>query len=287
MGAIAISVLVSGSVYSLVALGFALAFRVSGVYNMAYGGLLVVAAYLSYAFARVFSLSPWLSAALAVLLAGGLGYLIEARLIRKARAAGFSAADLLILTWLGLVVIGNGLALAFSESSIYMGPARVAEGLLVFGAHVSPYQLLAMGISLAVGALFYAIGHRTSAGRYVAAVGDDAKLAASYGLNVGKIVSLNALAAALLSSGAGVLLNYIERIDPYLGLRFSVIAIVATLVGIRAGPGGAVLGAFLLALLEALVLYLVSPALRNTLVYLALFLVVLWNHRSAAVTPVT
>ena len=79
------------------------------------------------------------------------------------------------------------------------------------------------------------------------------------------------------------MLSYQERIDPLLGLRFSLIAIVSTLAGNAFGPPGAVVGAFALALFESLVLYLVDPGLRNAAVYLSLLVVLFWTYRIRAI----
>ena len=103
------------------------------------------------------------------------------------------------------------------------------------------------------------------------------------GLNVQRIIGLNAATAAVLTAGAGILLSYQERLDPTLGFRFSVIGIISTLAGYPFGPAGAVLGAFALALFETLVLYVVDPGLRDAAVYLCLFLVVLWTYRRSRV----
>jgi len=285
MGSILVAAIVSGSIYALVSLGFALAFRISSVFNLAHGILLVTAGYLNYWLAVQHGLSPWISVPTSLALVGALGLTIEAVLIPAAKTAGLKPVDLLLLSWLMLLIVQDVLAIAFESQSIYVGASQVREGWAVFGGRVTPLQALIVATSILVGAALFLIIRRSATGQEVLAVGDDPRLAMICGLNVKKIIGLNAAAAALLTAGAGILMSYQERLDPTLGFRFSVIAIVSTLIGFPLGPAGAVVGAYVLALFETLVLYVVDPGLRDAAVYAGLFLVLVWTYRRSLVPP--
>lgn len=283
MGAVLIAAVVSGSIYALVSLGFAIAFRLSGVFNFTHGILLIIAAYLDYSLSVYCGFPTWLAIASALALAAGFGFLIEAIIIPTAKNIGLRALDLLVLSWLGLLIIQNLLSMIFSNASIYLGVQDVRTGWIILGSGITPIQLFIIVVSLLAGVTLFLFGRIASAGWEVLAVGDDLRLAVICGINVSRVLRMNALAAAALTAGAGVLLCYQERLDPSLGMRFSIIGIVSTLAGFRFGPAGAVLGGLALALIESAVLYLVDPALRNVAVYTCLFAVVLWTYRRSVV----
>lgn len=283
MGPIVVGAIVSGSIYALVSLGFALAFRVSSVFNLAHGILLVAAGYLNYWLNTEHGLTPLFSIPLTLLLVGAVGFLIEAILIPAAKARGLVPVDLLLLSWLLLVILQDLLAIAFESQSIYLGTAQVRPGWSFLGGRITPLQVIIVMISVVAGIGLILLMNRCSKGMEILAVGDDPRLATISGLNVRRLIGVNAAFASLLTAGSGVLMSYQERLDPTLGFRFSIIAIVATLIGYPLGPGGAVLGAYGLALLETLVLYIVDPGLRDAAVYGCLFLVVLWTYRRSPI----
>ncbi len=279
MTPILIAALVSGSIYALISLGFALAFRISSVFNLAHGILLVAAGYINYWLIFNLRFSPWISVPTTLVLVGGLGFLIEAVLIPAAKSRGLSPLDLLVLSWLLLLVLQDSLAIAFQSQSIYMGSPKVREGLAFLGGRITPFQILIVVVSVIAGTTLLLAINRSSKGQEILAVGDDPRLARIFGLNVRRIVATNAVMASLLTAGAGILLSYQDRLDPTLGFKFSIVGIVSTLIGYPLGPGGAVIGAYGLALLETLVLYLVAPGLRDAAVYTCLFVVVVWIYR--------
>ncbi len=69
------------------------------------------------------------------------------------------------------------------------------------------------------------------------------------------------------------MLSYQQAMDASQGFRLSVVAIVATLVGGSSGPPGAIAAAYLVALLEASLIYFVDPRLRDAALYAFLFVI--------------
>ena len=278
MAPIFLAAVVSGSIYALIALGFALAFRLSSVFNLTHGTLIIAAGYLNYWF-DLQGWSPWTSVALALLTITAVGTLGEAFLIPRAKEWNLGNVDLLLLSWFGMLVAQDSLSILFENQSIYLGREAVQEGFAVLGGSATPTQAWIVAASFLVGGALYLFVQKSPVGQEIVAIGDDARLAQIYGLNIRRLTLLNSAAAALLTAAAGVAMSYQERIEPALGFRFSVVAIVATLIGHPLGPAGAVAGAYILAFLESFVLYLVDPSLRDAAVYLGLILIVTWTYR--------
>jgi branched-subunit amino acid ABC-type transport system permease component len=268
MGAILLSAVISSGIYALISLGFALAFRISGVFNLAHGILLIAAAYANYSLQSSLQVAPWLAIPIALFIVTAIGATIEAWLIPLAKTHGFGRVDLLILSWLVLVIGQDAISVTFSNRSIYLGPSHIEQGWLILDTRITSLQVLIICISMTVAAGLYLFLTFSIAGREVRAVGDNARLAAICGVNVRRVL-------------IGILLSHQERLDPLLGLRFSMIGIVCTLAGLRLGPAGAIVGALVLAFLESIVLYVVNPELRNATVYFGLLvlLLVAYRHR--------
>jgi branched-subunit amino acid ABC-type transport system permease component len=277
-GEIVAAAIVTGGTYALVSVGFALAFRISGVFNMAHGGVLVLAAYLNAALSEGFG-SQGASILCVLPVCAALGLAVDGIAIPFAKGRGFDGRDLLILSWLLLTVIQNVLSIVFSNSSIYLGGYSPGAGGRFLGVAVTPNGMLVVLSAAVAAAGCVLIGRSPSLGLSARAIGDDPRLATICGLRVALVVRSNAVIAALFTAGAGILLSYQQRIDPSLGLRFSLVAIVATLAGQRFGLLGALAGAFGLAFFESLVLYLVDPGLKDAAVYACLIAVVLWTQR--------
>jgi len=281
-GTILAGALVSGSIYALIALGFALAFRVSSTFNLMHGILLVASGYLHYTFAELIGLPVAVAAGAAIGLIVLVGVAIEALAIPYAKAVGLTPIDLLLVSWLCLIIIEDVLAIAFDSQSIYLGSPLRGGSMAVLGAVITRTQALTVLVSAVVGLAIFVALRWSGGGRHILAVGDDIVLARICGVDVQRILYVNAMLAAFLTAGAGVLMSHQERLDPTLGFRFSIIAIVATLIGQSLGPAGALIGGYLLALFETFVLYFVDPGLRDAAVYGCLFVVVSVTCRANA-----
>jgi branched-subunit amino acid ABC-type transport system permease component len=284
-GTLVAAVLVSGSIYGVIGFGFALARRVSGIFNLAHGALLVLAAYLNYGLQNQLLLPEWLSVLLAIILAATASVLLESVVIPVLRRLSLGDVELLVVSWLILIVTENVIAIGFSNSSIYLGPAGQISALQLGSFRLTHMQVLTLLSALLTGATLFVFFRSTRLGKSASAVGDDPRLALIVGIDVTRVRIVTSLMSGLLTAGAGVLLSYQERIDPRLGMRFSIVAVIATLSGQALGPSGALLGGLLLASCEALVLYLFNPALRNGVVYGLLVLILYLSFRSKSISP--
>ena len=71
-----------GMVYSLIAMGFVLIWKSSGVANLALGQLVLISSWITYAILVQAGLPPWLGVPIVIVIAFGLGWLIERFLLR-------------------------------------------------------------------------------------------------------------------------------------------------------------------------------------------------------------
>jgi branched-chain amino acid transport system permease protein len=247
--------LMAGMLYSLVALGFVLIFKASGVFNFAQGAMVLFAA---LAMARFSEWLPqWfgfeslllanvLAFALAALLMFALAWLIEALVLRH--LVNQEGATLLMAT-LGIAYFIDGLGQTLFGSDIYQinigmpkDPIFVLEGTFEGGLLLNQEDLFAAGIAAVLVAALSLFFQKTSTGRALRAVADDHQAAQSIGIPLNRIWVIVWCVAGIVALVAGMIWG------SKLGVQFSLSTValralpVIILGGLTSVPGAIVGG---------------------------------------------
>ncbi len=241
--------LVVGSIYSLVALGFVIIFKSSGILNFAQGEFLLLGAYV---FLAISSAHAPIGAALLLTFAFSaiLGLVLERLVLRP--LIGEPIISVIMVT-LGLssvlraIVQGiwgtdtRPLPSVFSLDPIQLGPLPIARGYL--------YSAGCVAVLLVVLTLFFKYARPGIAMR---ATADSQQVALSMGISVRRIFALSWSIAAVVSAIGGILLATMRGgVDGSLAiLGFKVLP--AVIVGGLDSIGGAILGGLLIGVLENL-----------------------------------
>ena len=247
--------LMAGMLYSLVALGFVLIFKASGVFNFAQGAMVLFAA---LAMARFSEWLPqwfgfeslWLANvlafALAALLMFAMAWLIEALVLRH--LVNQEGATLLMAT-LGITYFIDGLGQTMFGSDIYQinigmpkDPIFVLEGTFEGGLLLNQEDLIAAGIAAVLVAALSLFFQKTSTGRALRAVADDHQAAQSIGIPLNRIWVIVWCVAGIVALVAGMIWG------SKLGVQFSLSTValralpVIILGGLTSVPGAIVGG---------------------------------------------
>jgi branched-chain amino acid transport system permease protein len=241
--------LVVGSIYSLVALGFVIIFKSSGILNFAQGEFLLLGAYV---FLAISSAHAPIGAALLLTFAFSaiLGIVLERLVLRP--LIGEPIISVIMVT-LGLssvlraIVQGiwgtdtRPLPSVFSLDPIQLGPLPIARGYL--------YSAACVAMLLVVLTLFFKYARPGIAMR---ATADSQQVALSMGISVRRIFALSWSIAAVVSAVGGILLatmrGGVDGSLAILGLK----VLPAVIVGGLDSIGGAILGGLLIGVLENL-----------------------------------
>ncbi|MFF3935270.1 branched-chain amino acid ABC transporter permease [Streptomyces phaeofaciens] len=240
-----------GAVYALVALGFVVVFKASGVLNFAHGSLLLFGGYLvavlhdDLGFAGALALAVVATAALA----GAVDRLLLQRGDPDPRAAHVQTivtigVDIVLLTDLSRRIGGDLLSLGdpWGDAVTRLGPVTVADS-----------RIAAIVVSaLAIGAVF-ALFRFTSWGLALRAAAEDTEAAALMGVRLTRVRTLAWCLAGALAALAAVFLAAfpapgLERTTGQIALK----AFPAAILGGLASPPGALAGSLLIGLTEAL-----------------------------------
>ena len=266
-----ISGLMSGMLYSLVALGFVLIYKASGVFNFAQGAMVLFAA---LAMARFSEWLPgwtgleskWLvnllAFAIALVFMVAVAWLIEKFVLSK--LVNQEGVALLMAT-LGISYFLDGLGQSIFGSSIYKidvgmpkDPMFLLEGVFPGGLLVNKEDLVAAVIATALVASLAAFFQFTKTGRALRAVADDHQAAQSIGIPLNRIWVIVWSVAGFVALVAGMIWG------SKLGVQFSlsVLALKALplviLGGLTSVPG-AIVGGLILGVGEKLAEVFIGP----------------------------
>jgi branched-chain amino acid transport system permease protein len=268
--------LMSGVLYSLVALGFVLIFKASGVFNFAQGAMVLFAA---LAMARLAEWIPQLTG-------------IESRLVSNMAAFLIAMALMVVFAWLverlvlrhlvnqegvvllmatlGITYFIDGVGQTVWGSDIYeinLGlpktPTLVADGLFQGGILINQEDLVAAliaGLLVLALAMFF---QKTSTGRALRAVADDHQAAQSIGIPLNTIWVIVWAVAGIVALVAGMIWG------SKLGVQFSLSLIalkalpVVILGGLTSVPG-AILGGLIIGVGEKFAEVFLGPILVRT-----------------------
>ena len=228
---LAIAGLGIGAIAGLAGLGLIATYRVTGVFNLAFGAIAMLAAYVEWWLVREHAWSL-LWAALVVVFGMGpaMGLAIETVVFRALRRRDAAPAEQLAAT-LGTFVLLVGMAFAIwggqaRTDAPALVPSRSFE--LVDGVFVRSETLAGIVAVTAVG-LTLALVLRTGVGRTVRAVVESRTLAELSGIDADRVSAIGWAVGATLASLAGVLLAPLLALDPY-GLTLVVLETMAVVV---------------------------------------------------------
>ena len=254
--------LMAGVLYSLVALGFALIFKASGVFNFAQGAMVLFAA---LAVARVAERIPlWAAIIVGIGIMIALAWLIE-RLVLRPLVNQEPIA--LFMATLGLTFFLDGLGQTVWGSDIYkieLGiakePVMVLQSIFQGGILVNKEDFMAALVAAALVASLALFFQKTSTGRALRAVADDHQAAQSIGIPLNRMWVIVWSVAGIVALVAGVIWG------SKLGVQFSLSLValkalpVVILGGFTSVPG-AIVGGLIIGVGEKMAEVFLGPPL--------------------------
>ena len=249
---IIVQTLVKGSVYALLALGFALIFGVARVLQLSHTAFYMLAAFGIYTFADLLGWSPVVSIILSIVITTGLGLLVYKLFIDRVREHHVTV----MLITLAVAIAFQELMLIFFTGQYRSAPAFVTGYWEILGVKVVFQNMLIFVGAGVVLLITWALLSKTRLGIAIRATAQDTEIANLMGINVSAILFTVMGIAAALAAVAGVLVAPTLILEPrMLWPPFVMVMAIITLGGLGSVKG-AVVGAFILALVEVLVVFL-------------------------------
>jgi branched-chain amino acid transport system permease protein len=244
--------LVRGGLYAQMALMLALILGVMSIISMINGELYMIGAYTAYFCFTTFGLNPLLSILMAGVVAFIVGALIERGPlgIMRRRTGEDWYLNTFLLT-VGLSFLLKNVAMLLFKP-VYRGINWYWEGNVnIGGMGISIDRLVALGIAALTIILLQLFLRRTRLGRAIRAVSQDERGATLAGININNIYTFAfALACSLGGIAGGSMLSILPA-SPYMGNSPNNYAWLVVMLAGLGNVGGAVVGGFLIGMVEA------------------------------------
>jgi len=250
--------LVLGSMYALVALGYTMVYGIIGLINFAHGDVLMVGALVSWSFVTAVSgagMPGWLmlllSLPLAILVCCVLNFSIEKVAYRPLRNAPRLAP---LITAIGMSLLLQTLAMIVWKPNPKPFPALLpADPIDLGGPVITVTQILILGLTAVILAALMWLVNRTKLGRAMRATAENPRVAGLMGVKPDFVISATFVIGAALAAVAGIMwaANY-GTVQHTMGFLPGLKAFTAAVLGGIGNLAGAVVGALLLGLVEAL-----------------------------------
>jgi len=278
-----------GSIYALFAVGYTLVFGVLDILNLAHSAVFMFGAAITYSLVVNHGQPFWIACILGIAACGLMGLVIEHVCLRPLRRRQAPPIAALISTvGLALIIVAaieQGQAgSAFAWLWIY-GPNSVAfpAGTIPNPTwHVADLTLEAskvaiIPISIALMLVLGYVIRYTQVGRGLRAVAENPRAARLMGLDVDRMISLTLVISSALGGLAGILFGVaLSDISPYIGRdNVEVRGLAVIVLGGMGSIPGAVIGGYLLGLIEVLALVVLGSNARGGVAFAALFLMLI------------
>ncbi len=264
-----------GSIYALIASGYALVYSLLDFSNWAHGEVCMLGAYCCLTAVKVAGFPFWLSCLLGVGGAVLISLFNERIAYRRIRSNG-SPNMFLMIAAMGLSTTYQNLATVAFWNGKFMPMPKVfpVMPLNIAGVNIGYTDLLCLALTAIVLAALLLLINKTRFGLHVRAVACSGRTSRILGLRIDRIIALVFMLSGALAGLAGILYGMKYNVYPTMG-NVGLKAFVASVIGGLGSVPGAIVGAILLGLIETLASAYISSGLRDLISFSLLILILL------------
>ena len=268
--------LITGGIYALVALGLNLQYGLMRVLNVAHGEFLMMGAYFTYSLHTAWGVNPLLTLLITGPASFGAGLvlhrLLYARVLVGEAAEALESRSLLLSFGL-LFVLQNAALLLWSAD--LKGYSYLAVPLHFLGSVFPANRLVAAAVALAVSLAFYVFLQQSFLGKAIRALMQDPEGAQLAGINLSRVHGLCFGIGIAMSAVTGSLISMLFELTPFIGLPYTVTALVVVILGGLGNVVGSLLGGLILGLVETASVYLAASDIRLIASYAVLSVILI------------
>jgi branched-chain amino acid transport system permease protein len=260
-----------GAVLALVALGFIVLYKATGVVNFAHGDLITLGAFIAYWAIVDLGLPILLGYGLAVVLLFGVGVAMERVAYAPLRRR---PPIIVVIATLAAAIVIRGLIALWQGSAPRSLPSPVGDDVVdIAGAAVSQQRLVIIAVAAAVVIALLLTFQRTAFGRQVRALAADPETTQLLGVRARGVAIVSFGLSAALAAVAGILVAPLSALDLNFGFVLMVSAFAAAVLGGFGSLVGVVLGGLAVGLLQQLVGGYLLPDYASTVPLAVIFVV--------------
>ena len=264
-----------GSIYALIALGYTMVYGIVKLINFAHGDILMMGAYFGMFSMTILKLPFGLAIILSMLICAAIGVIIDKVAYKPLRNAPRISA---LITALGVsLFLENLFRVLFGAAPRKMPKVEFLQGYReVMGIRISYVTILTIVLAIICMIGLQYIVRKTKVGKAMRAVSEDKDAASLMGINVDRVISITFAIGSALGALGGVLYSVAYyRVEPLMGIMPGLKAFVAAVLGGIGVIPGAMLGGFLMGLIESLTKGYISSSWSNAIVFGILIVVLI------------
>jgi branched-chain amino acid transport system permease protein len=262
---------VLGSLYVLVALGLTLVYGVLVQINFAHADVVTLGAFSAYFFVHALGGSYLASIAVALLVGGALGWLMNAAIFAPLRDRGSELLPLIATIGVS-VMLENAMLAAFGPIP-YAFDSPLSNYVIRFGrTFITLQNVLIIAVSVTTIVLLYAFMKFTFLGKALRAVSQDRETAGLMGIDPNRVVMLTFVIASALAGMAGAMLGPVLVLTPFAGTSVIVKAFAIVIIGGFGNVEGTILAGLLVGLIESFTTQYLEPGMIDIVVFALLLL---------------
>lgn len=245
-----------GAVYALIALGYTMVYGILQLINFAHGEVYMLGAYIGILMLGVgtaagfgIGITVALAVAVAMAFCAVYGATIERIAYRPLRSADRLSP---LISAVGMsIVLQNVVMLSQGKQYKYLPPVMTFEGFTLWGARISPVELIILSSSIVLMAALHVFVRRSRLGRAMRATSQDMTMASLAGVSINQVISVTFMIGSALAAVAGVMVTlYYGVAHFFMGYTAGLKAFTAAVLGGIGSIPGAMLGGFMLGLIE-------------------------------------
>jgi branched-chain amino acid transport system permease protein len=272
---VAVSGLLTGLVYGLMALGLSVIFGVVRVVNFAHGEMMAVAMYLAVVLFSSFGLDPLLMMVPIAAVLFVFGYAVQMGLINPFISRP-EHSQFILLVAIALIIV-NTLLIIFGPDARSVQASYAFDSFAIGPLIVDATKTYAGLAAIVVAAALFAFFRFAPIGKAIRACADNYTGALVVGLDVRRLYALTFGLGAACVGAAGAMMVLIIDVTPALGPAYTLLAFVIVITGGLGSMPGALIGGVLIGVTEAMAGLLFTPSAKSMFAFAILVLVLLFR----------
>jgi len=272
-----------GSIYALIALGYTMVYGILKLINFAHGEIYMIGGYVGIFLLSTLGLPFWAALLLVMPIVGLFAVLIERFAYRPLRGAPRIAP---LITAIGVSIVLLELMRLIAGAQPRPFPQPFEDVSYEVGTWISALdgviiqrnQIMVFIIAVVLMLLLNTIVMKTKIGRAMRALSMDFDASRLMGVPIDRVIAFTFFIGASLAGAGGMLVGmYYNQVEPYMGQLAGLKAFTAAVLGGIGVIPGAVIGAFILSISEALVVGYGESSYRDAIAFAILIFVLMFR----------
>lgn len=241
------STLIYGTITSIVlalyTIGFSLTYGISGLANFAHGALYILSGFVAWSFINQANLPFFLSALLAILISGLIGFAFYWGLLLRVR--GIALSELIVTFAAGIAILELLMWKGFYGIE-YSLPLFLRGGIEIKGVAIDYQRLFVIGTGILLLILLWLFVHHTKIGLAFRGIAQNERTALSLGIESDWIGALSLALGSALAAVAAVVILPMGIMESAIGYEVLIYALAVAIVGGLESTSGMIGASFIL-----------------------------------------